>query len=53
LTEEDKKYLEEFKNVEILSFSNTQLRSLANLPDLPELKRVGTHTHSLTIDHVD
>lgn len=40
LTAEDKAYLEEFKNVEILSFSNTALKSLVNLPDLPELKRV-------------
>jgi hypothetical protein len=37
---EDKKYLEEFKNVEVLSFSNTALKSLVNFPDLPELKRV-------------
>jgi hypothetical protein len=40
LTAEDKAYLEEFKNVEVLSFSNTALKSLVNLPDLPELKRV-------------
>jgi hypothetical protein len=40
LTADDKKYLEEFKNVEVLSFSNTALKSLENLPDLPELKRV-------------
>ena len=52
LTAEDKAYLEEFKNVEILSFSNTALKSLVNLPDLPELKRVclnhdQTHTYRL------
>lgn len=40
MTKEDKTYLEEFKNVEILSFSNTALASLDNLPDMPDLKRV-------------
>ena len=40
LTKEDKSYLEEFKNVEILSFSNTAITSLDNFPDIPELKRV-------------
>ncbi len=45
LTAEDKTYLEEFKNVEILSFSNTALKSLVNLPDLPELKRVSNTIH--------
>ena len=40
LNAEDKAYLEEFKNVEVLSFSNTQIKSLANFPDFPDLKRV-------------
>lgn len=42
LSADDKKYLEEFKNVELLSFSNTALKSLSNFPELPDLKRVIT-----------
>ena len=40
LTADDKAYLEEFVNVELLSFSKTGLKSLRNLPELPELKRI-------------
>lgn len=47
LTGDDKKYLEEFVNVELLSFSNTGLTSLANLPELPELKRIELNGNGL------
>ncbi len=47
LTVEDKAYLEEFVNVELLSFSNTGLRSLRNLPELPELKRIELNGNGL------
>ena len=40
LSPEDKTYLEEFKQVEILAFSNTGVKSLKNFPELKELKRV-------------
>jgi hypothetical protein len=40
LTKEDKSYLEEYKNVEYISFNNTGITSLDNFPDIPELKRV-------------
>jgi hypothetical protein len=40
LTADDKEYLEEFKNVQLLSCSNMNLTSLRNFPNLPELRRV-------------
>lgn len=50
LNQEDKKYLEEFKNVEVLSFSNTKIKSLANFPDIPDLKRVSNPSYHLYFD---
>ena len=40
LTEDDKKFLEEFVNLEMLAMNNTGLKSLQNLPEAPELSRV-------------
>jgi hypothetical protein len=40
LTEEDKKFLEEFVALEMLAMNNTGLRSLQNMPDAPKLLRV-------------
>lgn len=47
LTPEDKAYLEEFSNVQLLSFSNTKVSSLKNLPDLPDLKRIEINGNGL------
>jgi hypothetical protein len=44
LTEEDKKFLEEFVNLEMLAMNNTGLKSLQNLPEAPELSRVSGFT---------
>jgi hypothetical protein len=35
LTEDDKKFLEEFVNLEMLAMNNTGLKSLLNLPEAP------------------
>lgn len=40
LTEEDKKFLEEFTTLEMLAMNTTGLKSLQNLPDAPGLARV-------------
>lgn len=48
LTEEDKKYLEEFKQVAILSFTNTKITSLKNFPELPELRRIELNGNGLS-----
>jgi len=42
LTEDDKKFLEEFVNLELLAMNDTGLKSLANLPDAPKLIRVSS-----------
>lgn len=47
LTAEDKTYLETFVNVELLSFTNTALKSLANFPDLEDLKRIELNGNGL------
>jgi hypothetical protein len=44
LSADDKKYLEEFKNLETLALNQTGIKTLANLPDVPELGRV-SNTH--------
>lgn len=41
LSDDDKKYLEEFVDVKILGLSNTKINALDKLPDLKELERVG------------
>lgn len=40
LTVEDKEFIQEFKNLEMLSFNLTKISSLENFPTLPSLKRV-------------
>ena len=40
LSEDDKKYLEEFVDLKILSLSNTKISAMDKLPDLKGLKRV-------------
>jgi hypothetical protein len=40
LTPDDKKFLEEFTNLELLAMNSTKLKSTANLPDAPALVRV-------------
>ena len=40
LTVEDKEFIEEFKNLEMLSFNLTKINTLENFPKLPTLKRV-------------
>ena len=40
LSDDDKKYLEEFIDVKILSLTNTKINALNKLPDLKELERV-------------
>jgi Ran GTPase-activating protein (RanGAP) involved in mRNA processing and transport len=47
LTADDKAYLEEFKNVAILSFTNTKITSLNNFPDLEELRRIELNGNGL------
>lgn len=48
LTQDDKKYLEEFKNVAILSFTNTKITSLKNFPALAELRRIELNGNGLS-----
>jgi hypothetical protein len=43
LTEEDKAFLEEFTTLELLAMNNTGIKSLANLPQAANLKRVISH----------
>lgn len=40
LTVEDKKYLEEFKNLELLSMNDTKIKSTENFPDGLTIVRV-------------
>lgn len=40
LSDDDKKFLEEFTNLEMLAMNNTGIKSLANLPDAPALTRI-------------
>jgi len=47
LTADDKQYLEEFTNVAILSFTNTKITSLNNLPDLEQLRRIELNGNGL------
>jgi hypothetical protein len=44
LSDDDKKYLEEFENIQVLGLTNTKINSLDKLPELESLRRVG-HTH--------
>lgn len=40
LTDEDKTFLEEFTNLELLSMNQTSIKTLKNFPDAPNLVRV-------------
>lgn len=40
LSEEDKKFIEEFTNMELLAMNNTGIKTLVNMPDAPKLQRV-------------
>ena len=40
LSEADKKFLEEFSNLESLSMNSTELRSLENFPMVPKLQKL-------------
>jgi hypothetical protein len=40
LTEDDKKFLDEFTQLELLSMNQTHLKSLKNFPDAKDLVRV-------------
>lgn len=42
LSEDDKKFLEEFENLETLAMNNTGIKSLSNLPNAPSLGRVSS-----------
>jgi hypothetical protein len=42
LSEEDKKFIEEFTNMELLAMNNTGIKTLVNMPDAPKLQRVRT-----------
>lgn len=44
MTEEDKKFLEEFTNLELLSMNQTSIKTLKNFPDAPNLIRVSIAT---------
>ena len=48
LTKDDQAYLEEFKNVAILSFTNTKITSLKNFPALAELRRIELNGNDLS-----
>lgn len=43
LSEDDKKYLEEFVDVKVLSLTSTKINALDKLPDLKELERVSRY----------
>lgn len=40
ITEDDKAFLEQFSNLESIQLNMTRLKSLANFPKIPTLKRV-------------
>ena len=40
ISDEDKKFLEEFINLELLSMNSTNLKTTDNFPDAPSLVRV-------------
>jgi hypothetical protein len=40
LSPDDKKFIEEFTNMELLAMNNTGIKNLKNLPDAPKLQRV-------------
>ena len=50
LTEEDKKYLETFENLECLAFNSTHLSTLENFPELKNLIRLELAENNLKGD---
>lgn len=40
LTNEDRRYLEKFSNLEIFAFNETGIKNIINLPSLPKLMRI-------------
>lgn len=48
LTKEDKEFIEEFKNLEMLSFNLTKISSLENFPALSTLKKIELADNFLT-----
>ena len=53
LTAEDKEFIEEFKNLEMLSFNLTKISSLDNFPTLPSLKRVSKYSRQFKEHHTN
>jgi hypothetical protein len=49
LSDDDKKYLEEFENIQVLGLTNTKINSLEKLPELESLRRVGRYTSIMSI----
>ena len=45
LSVEDKEFIQEFKNLELISFNSTKIASLQNFPTLLTLKRVSIFNH--------
>lgn len=45
LSAEDKEFIQEFKNLELISFNSTKIASLQNFPTLLTLKRVSIFNH--------
>ena len=49
ITKEDKEFIEEFKNLELLSLNLTKIKTLENFPIVPRLERVSIDR--LTVRH--
>ena len=49
LNADDKKFIEEFTNMELLAMNNTGIKNLDNMPDAPKLQRV--YPHSILINY--
>lgn len=44
LSDDDKKYLEEFEKIQVLGLTNTKINALDKLPELASLRRVRHYT---------
>ncbi len=49
LSDDDKKYLEEFENIQVLGLTNTKINALDKLPELESLRRVLLYTSITSI----
>lgn len=49
LNADDKKFIEEFTNMELLAMNNTGIKNLDNMPDAPKLQRV--YPYSILINY--